>query len=326
MSTDVIDYEWPEGVPENYDELFRDYGDFVAKRVERYNKVDRNFEDLLQDIWARLIASQVLEKYVERASQTLPPTLMAREACAYLGLTFEAFVKIQQHKRVPSWLPTPTPINGVDPSSDQAVYRQSEILDLDEHLDDLKFAKRTEERTMVFVGAQGFRAYLTQAIHNHFANWCRTRSRKYKDVLLAQNAVVVPTGIEGTFAHVGHNEEGAAWEQALVSASLDAEELSQCHEFIGGQLAASKVDPKPGAKPIETLKSLAARANIDMTKVDDWEEYVDDEGKRRMRPTEEARQALEVLDYISQGYTIREAVKTQQRAETRRMKLQAKMA
>ena len=166
---------------------------------------------------------------------------------------------------------------------------------------------RTEPRVLPVVGAQGFRAYLTQAIHNHFANWCRHRSRKYKDVLLAQNAVVVAVG--DAYTQRGHNEDGIAWEQAIVSASLDAEDLSQYSEFIS-----TKVQP------------LATRYNIDMSCASEWETYTDAEGIQRQRPTARARIALEVLDYISQGYTIREALKTQQRAEARRVKVEESLS
>jgi len=78
--------EWPEGLPRNFDELATEYGDYIAKQVERYNKVDRNFEDLFQAIWLKLMESNLLEKFAKKARATLPPTMTTVEASAYLGI------------------------------------------------------------------------------------------------------------------------------------------------------------------------------------------------------------------------------------------------
>lgn len=321
-----IRYEWPEGVPETYDELAREYGTFVADRVGRYNKVNRNLDDLIQYIWMQLIAGKVLEKYVDRARSTLPPTLTAVEVAKYLGLTIEVFLDAQaryhkkkgSRRKAPPWMPTP--LEDGDPLSEQSVYLAQDVEALNEMMDQPRnnVGKRTAEQVMPFVGAHGFRAYLTQAIHNHYANWCRTRSRKWKDVLLSPNSIIGETS-PGVFKHRGYSEDGTSWESALVSASMDAETTVQCREFVDRSLA--------GTGHGDSLGVIAARSNIDMSRVDDWEEYVDDEGYRRQRPTAEAKRCLMVLDYVAEGYTAREAVKCTVRAEAReKQRVQARLA
>ena len=70
----------------------------------------------------------------------------------------------------------------------------------------------------------GFTAYLTQAIHNHFANFCRTRSRKYRDTLLSGQAVLKHLG-GGAYALTGQDPEGSDWMAGLSALDVSDDDV-----------------------------------------------------------------------------------------------------
>lgn len=94
------------------------------------------------------------------------------------------------------WAPTST--NGKGYGSRKATYSR-------EDLDKFKALRSESKRTKVkeveeILPSQArsfFKLYLARAVHNIYANWCRTRSRRYKEIYLA------PT------------EDGQAWESFL---------------------------------------------------------------------------------------------------------------
>lgn len=83
-------HDWPQGVPRDYEELWRDWGKHIANLTNRFNKIERNLADLHQYIWERLLNSHLLEKYVSRCKRE-PAELSALEACVYLGITWREF-------------------------------------------------------------------------------------------------------------------------------------------------------------------------------------------------------------------------------------------
>jgi DNA-directed RNA polymerase specialized sigma24 family protein len=78
---------WPAGVPRNYDEMYQTWGKYVSNLIGRYNKVDRNFEELVQWIWEKLLQSNLLEKYVDRLYDS-QETVSNFEACQFVGLAW----------------------------------------------------------------------------------------------------------------------------------------------------------------------------------------------------------------------------------------------
>lgn len=317
--------EWPVGLPRNFDELFRTYGDFIAKKVASYNKVPRNMEDLYQEICCKLIGSDLLNKFVDRAARTLPDTFYAHEAAALMGLSFDEFQVALYYQGCMGL--SKKPCEGEMTLDDEtgraildprALFAAGDIQALDEAYPDTEERPRPLQRQIVWpLQALGFKAYLTQAIHNHFANWCRTRSRKYKDILLPGTAVVTST--DTGYTHVGHNFEGTDWESRLVAMALNDEDLLSI---------------------VETVRSEFEAAGLDLHTVAEMETYEDEHGRTRQRPTARAVQGLELLDFVAEGRTqhpeplrrpkaaheitnfgdgktIREGVKAQQRAEMR---------
>lgn len=245
-------YDWPEGVPRSYEELFRDWGDFIAARVKHFNKVERNFEDLLQDVWMRLMNAKFLERFVGSAAARLPTTMTAEQAVEYLGVTWKQWEHVLRRNTADpdKWAPKPVGYRGqlaegqeIPLLSRLAVFVTEEIKVLDE-ID--PWRTRPNERKRPTITARGFKAYLTQAIRNHFANFCRTRNRKYKDVLLNPAAVIVTDRDQpaaGYHLSSTEIESVGGWEANVVALMLgDEEALSIKHE-IEVQFASRGIDP-----------------------------------------------------------------------------------
>jgi DNA-directed RNA polymerase specialized sigma24 family protein len=77
-------------VPTDNNDLVRHYEPYVTRLTTRYNRVSTNFKDLLQHVWLKIFEARLIEKY-HRAGGTLPKTLTAPQACAYLQMNFSAF-------------------------------------------------------------------------------------------------------------------------------------------------------------------------------------------------------------------------------------------
>jgi DNA-directed RNA polymerase specialized sigma24 family protein len=345
--------EWPKGLPRNFDELAAQYGEYIAKQVERYNKVDRNFEDLFQAIWVKLMESDILNKFATKVRAALPPTMTTEEACAYLGIPFTEWPAIvEASEAVKGDQPRiPVPMGGFS-CSRNAVVRTADVVRFDKsgYIRKRKFpqcckakdfgetmsaeeacvfwgvnfrwfwknlmraAKRelAEGRTpslfpyplksvsgklpspkcMVltkdikaldgsgFLGerslprrrpkpsARGFKSYLSRAIHNHFANFCRTNSRRNKEHVLPPTTIIGTTS--SGYCYAGKSETGTAWEGALVEAMISPEDVID----VVSQIRKAKVDPN-------------------------------------------TERGIEVLDFVAQGYTIREALRMQQKTTSK---------
>lgn len=354
--------EWPEGLPRNYKELVEsEYGAYIAKQVVRYNQVKRNFEDLLQAIWLKLVEADVLSKFAARARSTTPPTMTVLDACGYLGIPFERWSvvveasnslrrkyskrpipisgKVDRGRKVllrtsdvvkfdssgligsvnrkyprvcrpedfgktmtteeacvywgvnhhPFWqnqmrkvqreakgLKQPIrPVKGKleDPT---AVIRTRDVDELDQldrgllrkSLSDPGFLGARGERQQPRPNVRGFKAYLARAIHNHFANYCRTHNRRCKEHVLAPQAVVCSSSTG--YYQAGTAETGTAWEGALVEAMISPEEVVD----VVSTIRRAKVDPN-------------------------------------------SERGVEILDLVAQGHTIQEALRMQQQPRVR---------
>lgn len=292
--TSAASYCWPEGVPRDYDELARDWGPYIQKRVIGYNKVGRNLEDLYQYIWMQLVNSDVLAKFVARANSTMAPTMTAAEAQGFLGVTDKQWENMLRrgHADEDKW--APTPLEGALYSR-TAIFSTEEILIIDE-ID--PWRSRPNPRVLPTITAKGFRSYLSTAIHNHFANWCRTSKRKNQENLLVPTAVLAKTD-DGMWYKATEVAEYSSWEATLVGETFSEGEIADAIDFKDRLRRAFARE-----------KSLDFDALMDLTK--------------KGRATPAAQRGLEVLDFIAQGYTIREAIKAQVRSEARqRQKVRA---
>ncbi len=171
---------WPLGVPRNFDELERDWGKYIANTVARNNKVGRNFEDLHQFIWEKLLGSNLLEKYVEKLMTTAPEEIGVDAAIEFLGINYPqwrtAMYSFHNQKKG-HWMPTPA--KGTVHSR-KAIFAFTDIMKLSET--PKAFTKRAQMKVPSSRHTDAnFGGYLRTAIHNHFANFVRYKERREKE-------------------------------------------------------------------------------------------------------------------------------------------------
>jgi hypothetical protein len=204
-------------VPRDYNELVKNYGGFVARVLRRYDAIGRHTMDLNQDCWCALLASDVLAKFW--ASLAKPSqTMTGAQAAAYLDVKFRTFFMpyyvIFLSRKQGTWFPQP--VKGRYTSQDTlwntadivklrelGRYKVSSRLNPDEPLPELPVSSSVPTKSR-------FEAYLTVAIHNHFANFCRSKERKDKDIYLAPCT------------------DGTAWESSVADGGGDSPE--ECAE------------------------------------------------------------------------------------------------
>lgn len=214
-------------VPRTYNELQQQYGSHIHKLLYRFNKVDRNFEDLHNTIWLKLMEAKLLERFEEHIARQVPKVLNAIEACDLLGISWQQWRAAMHtyHRGLPSlrdedgdviarkrgrWMPTPINAEefrakGVEGyASKSALFSFLDViqLTLEERVNGVV---RRPFRVMgrkidqdgnvvsdtrpegeikipeVKVTPSQFRNYLSMAVLNHYANFCRTVKRRHKE-------------------------------------------------------------------------------------------------------------------------------------------------
>lgn len=218
---------WPIGVPKDYDALYREHRPYVERILNHYYKPSstQSIEDVKGHIWLKLCEAQVIEKFVAKArSRKLPAQLTAGEAVEYLGITWDQWMNLM--RRDLGWL---QPVEG-NIFSTSASFTAKQIRNVEESGQfPIKDAIPASDMSKVF------RGYLKQVIHNHFANYCRTRVRRFiLDTPLAEGARVRGDGT------VGSALEGdqTSWEDCLEDygelspeACLDRPEVDSLDEL-----------------------------------------------------------------------------------------------
>lgn len=114
----------------------------------------------------------------------------------------------------------PTPLTG-GWSSAKATYAREDI-------ERYRIVREAKSRTkavaqtvdpIVYHTKSLFKLYLARAVHNIYANWCRTRSRRYKEI------------------YPGTNEEGQSWDYNIMDNHAQPEDLVSLYRAV--KLAAS---------------------------------------------------------------------------------------
>ena len=187
------------GIPCDYNELVRDYSPFIANEIRKRNTVTQNFSDIFQEVCTKLLEAKVIEKFNSRVASedppVCPPTMTVPEICAFLGgISAKAWTargwayrkgypRPDGTRKFGRWMPDP--INDEGYSSEKAIYRGSDIAILGTKNPEYKWRGQG-----VFIirtcpapapTPYMFLNYLGRAIRNHFANVCRTHSRKWQD-------------------------------------------------------------------------------------------------------------------------------------------------
>lgn len=292
-------YDWPKGVPQNYDVLAREYKDFVANRLRRHNRVKRNFEDLLQEVWTKLVASRVLDMFVLPAARKLPESMTVAEAIAFLGIDETKWFQLIRESKLRVKL-----LKGNNLCDLKAAISTHDVFRLDKAC--AKVGIEQGRKVRPALTSRGFRAYLERAIHNAYANFCRTRSRRYKEQLLGPQ-VVLSRQSTGVYRQVTELEDGGAWEANLATAIvLDEESTIDVIRAVrksGAEAAirATLQDPN-GRVPCHAQDGVAL---ADML------------GRQESHP----ERSVEVLELVRQGKSLTEAVKTTVKRERFRIRM-----
>lgn len=255
---------WPIGVPKNYDSMYREYSGFVQRTLLTYLKPcpSQQIEDVEQHIWMKIIESKMIEKFVAKARyRKLPKRLTAAEAVEYLGITWDQWLDLMRKDL--AWLQAAEGTN----FSNSAVFTAEQIRNVEESgLFPIRDEIPAEDMTKVF------RGYLRNAIHNHFANYCRTRVRRFvKDLVVpAENSRVIG-------GKIGSALEGdnTAWEDSLED--RDGSRPDDCCDL-------------PEASSVEELNSNLTEQIVRIN---------------RLVPSNRHEQ---VFNLISEGCSIREAI------------------
>jgi RNA polymerase sigma factor (sigma-70 family) len=170
------------GIPKTNEEMVQMYGKYIQQQVRHLNRRPANFLDILQSVWLKLVEGRVVEKFHERQRASRPDALTTEEVCQHLGITVEAWVGAQEayhtgESPIP-WMPSPVAgeASGLD-----ALWATDDV-ERYESVAHLYHEKVAASECLIpqTTGAK-FRTYLQWAIHNAFANWCRTQSRRDKD-------------------------------------------------------------------------------------------------------------------------------------------------
>jgi len=275
---------WPEAIPRDYEDLRVKYEKFVAHILTRYNRVGRNYLDLLQDVWAHIIQADVLAKYKANVEKQVPKTMSAQQACEFLGITFHQWRQAMwayhnKGRKNAHWMPTP--INQADFearsggkqkgfTAPTAIFDFDDVAQLVEHVsgvcgeNDKPWFKSTGVVWPQVKATKGhFQSYLARAIHNHFANYCRTNVRKHKE------------RTADTFACFQNLEDPAHWEHTIV-------------------------DPAAGRQEVlSTLQQVTRRIHNVLVK--------ELEGVEGCKPINDHE--IELFDRLEEGYTLVEAVR-----------------
>ena len=219
-------------VPRTYPELHARYGAYIKKQLARRNQYESNLEDLHGYVWVKLLEAQFLARFAEHIRREPPKWFTALEACDALGVSWpqwveflwssfadtdEAFVltpvNLEDFRiRGVSWHDSPDALfSGVDVivlSAGALVHGEPrwafECAGQDVRGGVVYGATRPEglfKYPNVRVSERQFENYLKQAVLNHYANFCRTQTRRHKE------RPQTPQGDEGHLTY---------WEDTLV--------------------------------------------------------------------------------------------------------------
>lgn len=257
----------PIGVPHDLNEMFKLYLPAIKRQLGRYNKVGRNADELEGYVLAWLTQTDVPTKFLASLERrlALPETMTAAEAIDYLGLRWgtnhhaERFSsqwrsmilsattgRPDKHgvKKPNNALPTPIGWKPGDRGhySLKAVFYTDDIVVLEESG---YFKHRMpiwkQERVAQRATKAYFTAYLTRAIHNAYANWCRTRDRKYKE------------------CYLGEMPDGTSWESSLPDTHFGTNDVKQPTQEAAAEvaLAVGVIRKHVGDATEDVLKLLA---------------------------------------------------------------------
>lgn len=289
-----LPYKWdcPAGVPSDYDELARDYYQYILKILNRHNKVERNTMDLYQGIWEKFLNTGFLEKFRDGLARRLPLTMTGDEVVAFLGIAWGQWIWFLRNHEHAQFI---DPLEG-DREALHATWETYVICEID-YQEAFKGKAKKNKRHRPPVSSRGFKAYLQVSVANTFKNQCRSKSRRDREQVLPPNTVI--TRHDGNYHQSSRTMNLPSWEANIAAAMVDEESMIDFRDRLRGKFGAAKIDfdTPEGARVIDILI---------------------DQGLDTGSP----RRNMELLDLLGEGYTLAEA---SMRVQSKSSRLKAKM-
>lgn len=162
----------PLHLPQNPTQLEKAYSGTVAKVIRYRLKFGLTVEDAINDMWVKILHSNIVMKFVRSAPKHLPPQLSTDDVLDFFGIEWSDWQAMML-----DYPGAPNPIKGAATSPD-AVYRSEDIRALDESG---YFRSRGVLRLLpaASVAAKSFEQYLQRKVENELKNKFRTLHRRF---------------------------------------------------------------------------------------------------------------------------------------------------
>lgn len=203
-------FEIPDGLPQNNSEVYAQYQKLVANVVYQRIKFGIHPDDAQSEVWAKLLSSDIIRKFIQSGTQRLPVTMTSDEAKDFLGVTDSSWRQMMKsHDRAPM------PVRG-DYRNPDARYKTSDILQLDQAK---YFRRRPLPRRLPpdAVSRQRLDGYVRLATVRAILNIFRHLSRHSNPESTLQGVHLVQNSCGTHQVQLNHLEDTPPWEDSLVS-------------------------------------------------------------------------------------------------------------
>jgi hypothetical protein len=226
-------FEHPDHLPRSNEEVVQAYQSLVLSVVRRRLKFGLAFEDAVGEVWLKLVASDIIRKFINTATdpRKFPSTITVDEAVEFLGVSWGAWCEMVDH-----YPKAPSPVKGS--SKDPGALLDGEsVLALDR---EGYFKQRHALRRLpaASVTLSRFENYLRVAADNHMKNVLRTQDRRFNKEATQGAVVLSQTG--DVFKRSVAVDENTSWEATLRDEDPLVDEVLDGH-FIARALLAQKL-------------------------------------------------------------------------------------
>ncbi len=175
-------------IPKNLDEMARDWSKHILCELQKHGRVKFHAEDVLSAVMLRLVESNITAKFWEGvAEQSHVLYVTVSQAAKMLGITVGAFLAHQiecvgSERLEPAGMRVKGEDVPVEPgtgyTSPNAIYLFDEVMTLaaTKHFPDQIAAELPVARPPT---VSQWKAYLTRAVLNNSANYCRHNARHF---------------------------------------------------------------------------------------------------------------------------------------------------
>jgi hypothetical protein len=208
-------FDVPQHLPQNPTQLEKAYSGTVAKVIRYRLKYGLAVEDAINDIWVKILNSNIVMKFIRSAPKRLPPQLCTDDVLDFLGIEWSDWQAMMiKHPGAPN------PVKGAASSPD-AVYRTDDIHALDESGYFENRVVRVLPSACVAPGS--FDRYLQRAVEHALKNIFRTLDRRFN----REDTFGEGTCIQDNrrVRRLDGDSFNMAWEDTLSSDDVPAEHL-----------------------------------------------------------------------------------------------------